>query len=424
MPTRSDAVPVSHHLLTALGCVLMAIGLQLALFILLMVFSKNDSDLRPISMFSVLLVLFFSGPGLGLILFQSKRQGPNRQHLRIGAAVCVIGLLASLVFYQISQAASPGFRELNDFTVHFDRQKWDEWRSSGIPSEYATFLSDAGVTTSMSYKDAYDALWKHHKDVSTTVGQINTASLSFVTGIVGLFLAFVNRSARKGIGAIEEVVREEIPGPEPEDGSDVRPADEPERPAETTEKVERTVEVPPPEKEEEEEKAPPTKVPVAETAPAPPSADGGNTPLIAAGLIIAVLVVVYLSGMTGPSHQGPHGKVVVWEPATFTLDTPSTITVTVANDGTEKGTFIIIGQFLRNRGMHVSPSTAKWEKEDLTKTVDLAPGEERTIKAFTLTPKELPTGEFGFRVRIYRTDATGERKKIEDDSSYKDVAVS
>ncbi|MDP7493625.1 MAG: hypothetical protein QGG26_11700 [Candidatus Undinarchaeales archaeon] len=55
----------------------MAIGLQIALFILQMVFSTKDSDLRPISMFSVLLVLFFSGPGLGLILFQSKRQGLN-----------------------------------------------------------------------------------------------------------------------------------------------------------------------------------------------------------------------------------------------------------------------------------------------------------------------------------------------------------
>ena len=86
--------------------------------------------------------------------------------------------------------------------------------------------------------------------------------------------------------------------------------------------------------------------------------------------------------------------------------------------------FIIIGQFVRNRGMNISPGTAKWDKVDLVTNIELAPGEEQTLDAFTLTPKEVPTGEFGFRVRIYRTNAAGEREKIEDDTLYQDLSVS
>ncbi len=411
--------------LTIVGCVLMTIGLFAAYFVVRNTFSSLSEISIHTAVLDLVLVVLFAGPGAGLILFQVRRQGPSNMYIRYGAAAGIIGLMAAMTFYLAGWAMAADASEFNAFVVELDKDDWERWQVSGVPREYEDYVLIKGfLGTHDNYNHALKRLTEHRDElVKSRTSLLARGSFCLAIAISGLFLAvanYVNMSKSEGPRAEEEKRT-----PAPETPTETVLAEESAQPAETREKVEKEVEALPPEKEKEEkEKEPPAKAPVAETAPPSSSASGGNTPLIAAGLIIAILAIVYLSGMTGPSHPGPHGKVVSWEPSTFTLNTPSTITATFTNDGTDKGTFIIFGQFVKNRVMHVAPSTAKWEKEDLTKTVDLAPGEEKTIKAFTLTPKERPTGDFGFRVRIYRTDTAGEREKIEDSTIYKDVTVS
>lgn len=245
-----------------------------------------------------------------------------------------------------------------------------------------------------------------------------------ILGIMGAVIVVLNH------GAMGELLGKAPAAPEEEETEGKETPAEEEPKEEPPEKEEE------PEEEEEEpevapaEHAPPPAVkeipPKVEKAPVPrPTVDTGGPspgPKLALVVVGVIAALIYLVGM-GPSYQGPHARIDSWGPAEHTLDAPATIAVTVTNDGSRKGSFVILGHFVQNRGLHLSPGTAGWKLEEGTLSVTLEPGASKVVKAYTLTPHKVHTGELGFRVRVYRADASGKRIDPEDDRMYQDLVV-
>ncbi len=191
----------------------------------------------------------------------------------------------------------------------------------------------------------------------------------------------------------------------------------------TAEKVEAPVEKAP-------EARPSVHAPKAEVketpvkAPAPEKKGLYVDPLVAGGFILVVLVAVYVMNTMATTREGPYARIDTWGPTEYTLNGPGTLSATVTNYGTEAGTFVLTGFFLRNKGLVVVTKNSGWtlEEKDLTFTLD--PGASKTVQAYRLTPSTAPTGEFGFVVRVFHLDGEGNKVQPEDHSRYQDLTVS